>query len=871
MSYPRLYHSGSLLLPDGTVALMGGNPTRGSYEQHIEIYSPAYLFNGDGSPALRPTITSTSDTMYYGHGLQVQTPDAGQIQSVVLVRPGSQTHAFDMDQRLVELSFTKASGSLTVTAPPHGNIAPPGYYMLFILNSAGVPSLARFVRLATGTPANQAPTATIDSPSSNLTINPGGSISFAGSGCRSRRDRGVVRLDLRRRQPGREHRGSTRSRDLLHAWQLFGVAHRDRRRRRRQRCRHANDHGRRLLTLGHAGVPQRSAGRGHDVHRHRGADHGFTGNVSFDVARPPLWRQRILHTRRRCRALARRRSRCRRALRHRSAPTRSPSTARAARSRRSTTVTLIVAAANQAPSATITSPSSNMTINPGGSISFAGSGSDPDGNVASYAWSFAGGSPAASTEAAPGAVTYSTPGSYSASLTVTDDGGTASVLATRTITVTDFSLSTTPASHSVLPGAGTTYTATVGPIDGFTGNVSFDVLGLPSGANASFTPASVASAGSTTLGVSTSASTPVGTHTLTVRGTSGPITRSTTVTLIVAANQAPTATITSPSSNMTINPGGSISFAGSGSDPDGNVASYAWSFGGGSPAASTQTAPGAVTYSTPGSYSASLIVTDNAGAASVPATRTITVADFSLSATPASRSVLPEAGTTYTATVAPINGFTGTVSFDVLGLPSGASASFTPASVSSAGSTTLAVSTSASTPAGTYTLTIRGTSGPITRSTTVTLIVAGTFSISVSPSEPDRTQKREHDLRGHAGSRKRVHGSRDVLDQLLAEERHRAVLANVGHHIGNDDIAARHQEERRSGNLRVDRQRHQQRAGPLGADHVDSPVASCRSHAGVFWVDLAPERRPRLPLPRSLKLPSSRLLRRCAAPAACSG
>ena len=314
------------------------------------------------------------------------------------------------------------------------------------------------------------------------------------------------------------------------------------------------------------------------------------------------------------------------------------------------------------------------------------------------------------------------------------------MLATRTITVADFSLSATPASHSVLPGAGTTYTATVAPIDGFTGNVSFDVLGLPSGASASFTPASVASAGSTTLGVSTSASTPVGTHTLTVRGTSGPITRSTTVTLIVAANQAPTATITSPSSNMTINPGGSISFAGSGSDPDGNVASYAWTFGGGSPAASSEAAPGAVTYSTPGSYSASLIVTDNAGAASVAATRTITVADFSLSATPASRSVLPGAGTTYTATVGPINGFTGNVSFDVLGLPSGASASYTPASVSSAGSTTLAVSTSASTPAGTYTLTIRGTSGPITRSTTVTLIVAGSFSISVSP--PSRTVPR---------------------------------------------------------------------------------------------------------------------------------
>jgi len=133
-------------------------------------------------------------------------------------------------------------------------------------------------------------------------------------------------------------------------------------------------------------------------------------------------------------------------------------------------------------------------------------------------------------------------------------------------------------------------------------------------------------------------------------------------------------------------------------------------------------------------------VTDNAGTASVAATRTITVADFSLSATPASRSVLPAAGTTYTATVASLNGFTGTVSFDVAGLPAGASAAFTPASVSSAGSTTLAVSTSASTPVGTHTLTITGTSGPITRSTTVTLSVAGSFSLSVSP--PSRTVPR---------------------------------------------------------------------------------------------------------------------------------
>ena len=65
--------------------------------------------------------------------------------------PGAPTHAFDMDQRLVGMSFTTGSGTLTVTAPPNGNIAPPGYYMLFLLNSSGVPSVAEFTKL--GLPA----------------------------------------------------------------------------------------------------------------------------------------------------------------------------------------------------------------------------------------------------------------------------------------------------------------------------------------------------------------------------------------------------------------------------------------------------------------------------------------------------------------------------------------------------------------------------------------------------------------------------------------------------------------------------------------------------------------------------------------------
>jgi uncharacterized membrane protein len=141
-----------------------------------------------------------------------------------------------------------------------------------------------------------------------------------------------------------------------------------------------------------------------------------------------------------------------------------------------------------------------------------------------------------------------------------------------------------------------------------------------------------------------------------------------------------------------------------------------------------------VAYATPGNSVASLTVTDNSGAASAAATRTVTVSDFALTATPASRSVSPGGSTTYTASVTPSSGFTGTVSFTVSGLPAGATASFSPGSVNTSGSTTLSVATSASTPAGSYPLTLRGASGPVTHSVNVTLVIAGDFSIAVTPS-----------------------------------------------------------------------------------------------------------------------------------------
>ena len=346
-AYARLYHSNSLLLPDATVLVMGGNPARGTYEPHLEIYTPAYLFNSDGTRATRPSITGVPTTgISYGSSFQVQTPDAMNISSVVLIRAGAPTHAFDMEQRLVGVTFSAGSGLLTVTAPPNGNTAPPGYYLLFLLNSAGVPSAAQFVQL-------------IASP---------------------------------------------------------------------------------------ADIP---------------------------------------------------------------------------------------------PTATITNPSSNVTITAGQSVSFAGSGTDPDGTIAAYAWTFPGGTPSTSSVASPGNITYATAGSYTATLTVTDNANLADPNPpTRTITVNpapDFSISGSPSSQSAVQGSAASYSVAIGALSGFSDTVNLSVSGLPAGASATFAPTSVTGSGSSTLSVSTSAGTPAGSYTLTLTGATSTLSHSASVTLNVTS------------------------------------------------------------------------------------------------------------------------------------------------------------------------------------------------------------------------------------------------------------------------------------------------------------------------------------------------
>ena len=139
-----------------------------------EIYEPPYLFKGP-----RPTIGSAPETVGHGQNFFVETPDAAGISQVTLVSLSSPTHSFDMNQRFNRLSFSSAAGGVNVTAPSSGNLAPPGYYWLFILNGNGVPSIARAVRLTSG-PSN-APGISALSPSASTAGGPAFDLTINGS------------------------------------------------------------------------------------------------------------------------------------------------------------------------------------------------------------------------------------------------------------------------------------------------------------------------------------------------------------------------------------------------------------------------------------------------------------------------------------------------------------------------------------------------------------------------------------------------------------------------------------------------------------------------------------------------------------------
>lgn len=137
----REYHSVAILLPSGQVMVAGW------FNTQIEIYNPPYMF------ATRPTISGVPSLVHHGQTFTIDSPDAISINRVVLVRPMAVTHQTDSEQRVLDMPVTHDAmdpNKLSMVAPHGGHphaFAPKGYYMLFAVNSAGVPSMGQFIFL----------------------------------------------------------------------------------------------------------------------------------------------------------------------------------------------------------------------------------------------------------------------------------------------------------------------------------------------------------------------------------------------------------------------------------------------------------------------------------------------------------------------------------------------------------------------------------------------------------------------------------------------------------------------------------------------------------------------------------------------------
>jgi hypothetical protein len=152
----RLYHSELTTLLDGRVMVSGSDPTgdysnpAGSFpeEYRVEVFTPPYLLSG----LARPTFTiTTKDWAYAGKYTFTLTAGSTTNLQVSLLGAVSSTHGNNMGQRTIFPAVTCAGTTCTVTAPPNAHQAPPGWFMMFVLDGP-TPSVGVFVRIG-GDPA----------------------------------------------------------------------------------------------------------------------------------------------------------------------------------------------------------------------------------------------------------------------------------------------------------------------------------------------------------------------------------------------------------------------------------------------------------------------------------------------------------------------------------------------------------------------------------------------------------------------------------------------------------------------------------------------------------------------------------------------
>jgi subtilisin family serine protease len=320
----------------------------------------------------------------------------------------------------------------------------------------------------------------------------------------------------------------------------------------------------------------------------------------------------------------------------------------------------------------------------------------------------------------------------------------------------DFTIAAAPQSLTVPVGGGAATTVSTTALRGFSGDVALTLAGLPAGAQATFAPTAIAGgSGSAQASVTTSSALAPGTYPLTVTGTGGGTSHSVAVTLVVQG--PPDFTVSVAPADQQVVAGGSVSYTVAVSTLNGFTADVSLTAAGvpssvGSATVSPALLHGAgaavVTVGTsttapPGTYP--LTVTASSGGIAHTASANVVVtapADFTLTATPQSRTVARGSATTYSLGVGAQNGFARTVALAVSGLPASVgSASFAPASVTGSGSTQLTVSVASGAPTGSYRLTVTGSAQGLVHTAPVTLVVtAPDFAVTATPASVSVTR-----------------------------------------------------------------------------------------------------------------------------------